>query len=395
MNSKLYYVLLFSIIFVQTSLLSSQNRTLRLEIEGKKYEQLYLEATVWQVGIGAGNRLVAIQGSSDDGSNWSFSISDSLDQTVRYYQIKYGPYDFATNTDYYIGFLGTFDGRRLYTNDFVYDSKMPVFRLEYDTTIVDEMNFAIVGDTIAVENPKITQDVFRLDIDIDDSEIEPIMKHSDFGIFSRDEEGYKGDFANCVSIIEQYPNSKYLFGNLAYFKGGYRRKADVELLFNLFTEGRRQSYFGDIIREYLKFDPSLFDFDNCKLTSSADRTKQENIIIDRTKYTLVVFSASWCGPCHKRIPLLKEIYNEKGDEVNIVYISIDDESTIAVWDALLKKESIPWRSLLLLNDEYEIRKKYHISSIPNMILVHPQGKAMKVDLYDEQSKEAIYQKIVW
>ena len=102
----------------------------------------------------------------------------------------------------------------------------------------------------------------------------------------------------------------------------------------------------------------------------------EKIILEPTKYTLLCFSASWCGPCHRKIPLLKEIYEKTKENLNLVYLTTDESTTIDDWNTLMEKENIKWRSLSLTDKK--LKDDWQISAIPDYILVYPDGNAKKI-----------------
>ncbi|NLI36233.1 MAG: redoxin domain-containing protein [Bacteroidales bacterium] len=78
-----------------------------------------------------------------------------------------------------------------------------------------------------------------------------------------------------------------------------------------------------------------------ELPTSANLNNKEQVIIDSKKYNLIVFSASWCGPCREEIPILKHIYNDLNAKLDIVYISIDEAKTVEAWQKLIQMEAIP------------------------------------------------------
>lgn len=101
------------------------------------------------------------------------------------------------------------------------------------------------------------------------------------------------------------------------------------------------------------------------------------------KYVLLDFWASWCLPCRKGNPHLKELYSkykEKGFEV--IGIS-DDDSNPAAWHKAVQQDGLPWLQVLrgfdikkLMNNEpnpNDISNKFGISSLPTRILINPEG----------------------
>ncbi len=75
--------------------------------------------------------------------------------------------------------------------------------------------------------------------------------------------------------------------------------------------------------------------------SVTESTFDEEVTKSETP-VIVDFWAEWCGPCHAVAPVLDKIVEERGGEVKLVKVNIDEERALA--------------------------ERYGIASIPTMIL---------------------------
>ena len=53
-------------------------------------------------------------------------------------------------------------------------------------------------------------------------------------------------------------------------------------------------------------------------------------VLQSEKPVLVDFWAEWCGPCHAVSPVLERIVEERGDELKLVKVNIDEEQELAM-----------------------------------------------------------------
>lgn len=98
------------------------------------------------------------------------------------------------------------------------------------------------------------------------------------------------------------------------------------------------------------------------------------------KYVLIDFWASWCVPCRKGNPHLRELYAKyqpKGWE--IIGVADDDRSEQA-WKNAVAKDELPWKHVRrgadmtrLQDNPNDISLKYGIHSLPTKILISPEG----------------------
>lgn len=54
-----------------------------------------------------------------------------------------------------------------------------------------------------------------------------------------------------------------------------------------------------------------------------------NALIRSEKPVLVDFFATWCGPCQALAPVLKQVKDQLGDQIQIVKIDVDKNQNIA------------------------------------------------------------------
>jgi thioredoxin 1 len=52
-------------------------------------------------------------------------------------------------------------------------------------------------------------------------------------------------------------------------------------------------------------------------------------VIQSETPVLVDFWAEWCGPCHAVEPVLNKIVEERGEELRLVKVNIDEEQELA------------------------------------------------------------------
>lgn len=108
--------------------------------------------------------------------------------------------------------------------------------------------------------------------------------------------------------------------------------------------------------------------------------------IGKGKYVLVDFWASWCGPCRREMPNLRNVYQKyHGDKFDMLSVAVWDkkEDTIQaaaeeniVWDQIIDAQRIP-------------TEIYGIQGIPHIILFGPDGTILKRNLRGEAIGEAV------
>jgi len=101
----------------------------------------------------------------------------------------------------------------------------------------------------------------------------------------------------------------------------------------------------------------------------------------RGKYVLVDFWATWCGPCVREIPNLKEAYqnyNEKGFEIFSISIDVNH----AAWLDFLKKHELSWSNVTDLEGS-PTANQMAIKYIPHTFLLDPNGVIIAVNLREE------------
>ena len=196
---------------------------------------------------------------------------------------------------------------------------------------------------------------------------------------------YQPNLKRFMALVNENNNSHSLLAHLRTSFTDFDSKKDVSLAYDAFSNEMKNSTFGKQIYQYL----NAKEFINMQLPNSKTGI-YEPILSNKSPFTLVIFSASWCGPCHKIIALLKKIYQDLNPGIEIVYISIDEASTVEEWKKLMYKESIPWRSLLSSDDIKVIKDTYFVEYIPLSYLVSPNKTFETIDIREEADRKKLY-----
>ena len=113
------------------------------------------------------------------------------------------------------------------------------------------------------------------------------------------------------------------------------------------------------------------------------------------KYVLIDFWGTWCNPCIKLIPKLKELNNEFKDK-DFVLVSIAYDKNIEKVQEFINKEEMNWVHVFADRNQFDknsLVNKLRISKYPTTILISPSGKIISRGNDLDKLKKIIDQKV--
>lgn len=107
------------------------------------------------------------------------------------------------------------------------------------------------------------------------------------------------------------------------------------------------------------------------------------------QYVLVDFWASWCTPCRKEHPYLKQAYQRFRDSgFEILGISLDD--TREDWLKAIHDDGLMWTQLSDLKGfDNDVAKQFFIHAIPDSFLIDPNGVIIAKGLRGKELEEKL------
>ena len=113
-------------------------------------------------------------------------------------------------------------------------------------------------------------------------------------------------------------------------------------------------------------------------------------LVGKTDYVLVDFWASWCGPCRRLMPALKELYESYHPSGKLEILGVSCDKDEEAWFKAIEEDELPWLHIRDQRAEpYNPCDKYGISAIPTTILINKEGVIVGRNLNEAEIEEIL------
>lgn len=106
------------------------------------------------------------------------------------------------------------------------------------------------------------------------------------------------------------------------------------------------------------------------------------------KYVFLDFWASWCGPCRREFPFMKEAMKHSENYKNFVILSYSIDKKKDEWVNCIKNNELThsnWYHVSTLKGwDSDAVKFYKVEAVPRTVLLNPQGQVVAFDLRGEE-----------
>ena len=160
----------------------------------------------------------------------------------------------------------------------------------------------------------------------------------------------------------------------ANFKYTKQEQEDFVALLKDNTDTTRVNQLQRMLPELAKYS-RLQPYTDFAVQFPDGKEVQMSQLIEKGKYVLWDFWASWCGPCRMAIPHVRKLYQQYAGTLQIFSVSVDKDGT--EWKKAMEEEGMEWTQLRVSNEMlYKLAMNYKLSTIPYLILLNPQGEIL-------------------
>ena len=108
----------------------------------------------------------------------------------------------------------------------------------------------------------------------------------------------------------------------------------------------------------------------------------------RGKYVFIDFWASWCGPCRREIPYLKEALANSDNSENLVVLSYSIDNERDAWVNCIEKNGLVHKNWIHISTlkgwNSEGTKLFNVKGVPFTALIGPDGNVIEFGLRGEE-----------
>ena len=107
----------------------------------------------------------------------------------------------------------------------------------------------------------------------------------------------------------------------------------------------------------------------------------------RGKYVYIDMWATWCGPCKKELPYLKEL-EEKFRDAQIVFVGLSTDGMKENWEKMVRS-GVMCGTQLYIGPRNSFQRAYNVDGIPRFILLDKEGKIISNDMSRPSAEETV------
>ena len=197
-------------------------------------------------------------------------------------------------------------------------------------------------------------------------------------------------------IIRKYPSNMELLNWVWQYRDYYSTDS-LRLAFGLFDDNVRQTKSGRELQAFMNPKVSNKDFWKKEFCfyDTLGKAHDFSDVMNGKRVGLIIFWASWCGPCRVEMPHLVKLYDKYKDKVAFVSLSLDEKKQN--WQKAVEQLSVPWPSLASFSDNKNtkpILEIFPVLEVPSFLLVDSDGNILQDALTGSERRKSVEQCIL-